>query len=398
MGTWIKNWMFMYKLAKRYSEKKGNLLIPFYFKTKNGYTYNKDGLNLGRWIQNQRQKYCGNLNGKLFSQQIDLLNEIGMVWYVKENEETVNNIWMDKYKLAKKYYEYYGNLNINHDFKTIDGINFEKNGIKLGLWIKMQKQIYNSNTKMTDKQMKLLEDLDIVWDKKRKWIDDYQLVKNYYEKNGNLNVNNNFKTNDGFRIGLWIKKQREDFKENTLSPEKINLLNQLGFVFCKPKDEEVIEDDELEDNLSQKELNEAFEELEEDLTGRTKKENTPEVTINEDLNDLINRAYHHLEKDITEENTLEQEENIPEEEVVEVKEVTLEPKDESIESQINDLCSELDDVINKMKKEKEALLSDYKNLINEKKELEAKSKVLDDEMNLVIEQIKCLGKNLIFNK
>ena len=51
------DWNENYALVQNYYEHNGNLEIPVKFKTLNGYEYDENGINLGMWIQNQRQSY-----------------------------------------------------------------------------------------------------------------------------------------------------------------------------------------------------------------------------------------------------------------------------------------------------------------------------------------------------
>ena len=129
---WLKN----YELAKKYYEEHGNLLIPQNYVCKD-----EDGneVKLGSWISTQRLAYKGKNNSKLNQKQIDLLNEIEMVWEVKNNEELIPSNWLKNYELAKKYYEEHGNLLIPATYvcKGKDG-----NEVKLGLWINTQRRAY----------------------------------------------------------------------------------------------------------------------------------------------------------------------------------------------------------------------------------------------------------------
>ena len=53
-----------------------------------------------------------------------------------------SKVWDKKYKLAKTYYEHYGNLKIPKKFKTTNGIDYDENGIALGRWLDTQRQSY----------------------------------------------------------------------------------------------------------------------------------------------------------------------------------------------------------------------------------------------------------------
>lgn len=69
-------WLKMYECAKRFYLQYGNLAVP----SVNNFQYNtgKNGKKLSNWISTQRQ------NGKLSQKQITLLEDIGMIWNVRE--------------------------------------------------------------------------------------------------------------------------------------------------------------------------------------------------------------------------------------------------------------------------------------------------------------------------
>ena len=157
----MKLWMDKYNLAKIYYEHYGNLEIPQTFKTINGYEYDENGITLGAWINHQRQAYKGKGLNKITEDQINLLEEIGMRF---ENIDR-NEAWMEKYNLAKIYYEHYGNLEIPQTFKTVNGYDYDENGITLGAWINNQRNAYKvkGTNKITEDQIKLLEEIGMKW-------------------------------------------------------------------------------------------------------------------------------------------------------------------------------------------------------------------------------------------
>ena len=81
-----------------------------------------------------------------------------------ENIDTMET-WMEKYKLAKTYFEHYGNLEIPQGFKTINGYDYDENGIALGIWLAKQRQAYKGQgtQKITPDQIKLLEEIGMKW-------------------------------------------------------------------------------------------------------------------------------------------------------------------------------------------------------------------------------------------
>lgn len=129
IGVFDVKWLKNYELAKAYYEHFGNLNVPVTFRTNNGFSIDEEGVtNLGYWVNNQRIKFS-----TLSQEQQELLNSIGFI--LDPNEEK----WLKYYELAKRYYEHYGNLQIPRDFITRNGISFDADGEKLGIWIGRQR-------------------------------------------------------------------------------------------------------------------------------------------------------------------------------------------------------------------------------------------------------------------
>ena len=78
-----EEWNKKYELAKIYFEHNGNLEIPQSYKTLNGYEYAESGIALGMWLNTQRQAYKGQGNNKITENQIKLLEEIRIKWFLK---------------------------------------------------------------------------------------------------------------------------------------------------------------------------------------------------------------------------------------------------------------------------------------------------------------------------
>ena len=78
-----EEWNKKYELAKIYFEHNGNLEIPQSYKTLNGYEYAESGITLGTWLNTQRQAYKGQGSNKITENQIKLLEEIRIKWFLK---------------------------------------------------------------------------------------------------------------------------------------------------------------------------------------------------------------------------------------------------------------------------------------------------------------------------
>lgn len=141
-------WMKNYELAKKYFMMHGNLRIPNTYEVE----VNGEIIKLGDWINSQRSSYKGR-RAKISEKQINLLNEIGMIW--EFNSERMAN-WLEKYKFIKEYYDKNGDLFFPKNY-TI-----EVNGkiINLKEWLNAQKNLYK-NGKLSIEKAKLLEEIGI---------------------------------------------------------------------------------------------------------------------------------------------------------------------------------------------------------------------------------------------
>ena len=236
-----ERWMKYYNLAKAYYEHYGNLEILVRFKTINGYEFDENGVKLGSWIMEQRQRFSDNkAAGKPLTEvQMNLLKEIGMIF-----ENVHLDKWMQCYNLAKAYYEHYGNLEIPKSYKTINGYDFDENGVKLGSWISNQRKRFSATRNpLTERQTNLLKEIGMIFKDVnfKRWMRNYNLAKSYYEHYGNLEIPVSFKTMNGYdfdengaALGVWIITQRQRFsgKANpSLTETQMNLLKEIGMIF-----------------------------------------------------------------------------------------------------------------------------------------------------------------------
>ena len=149
------------------------------------------------------------------------------------------NSWDMMYELAKKYYEHYSDLKIPFSFKTINGYESDENGYNLGFWISNQRVKYKKGT-LSEDRIKQLEKIDMIFGigKQDVWNIMYDLAKKYYEHHGNLKISHSFKTingyetdEKGYKLGFWISKQRVNYKNGTLSEDRIEKLEEIGMIF-----------------------------------------------------------------------------------------------------------------------------------------------------------------------
>ena len=202
-------WDMYYASAKQYYKENGNLEIPARYISEEGYA-------LGSWLNNQKAIRKGTIVGKLTKDQIQKLDDVGMIW------DSLDYFWKRNFKLAKEYYLTYGNLDIPTNYKSTDGKH-------LGNWILRQRQLYKSNS-LTDEQIKKLDSIGMDWMDRvdRIWENGFFEAKNYSEEYGNLSVPKNYRTKTDFPLGIWIQRQRSLYKNNKISEDRIKRLTDVG--------------------------------------------------------------------------------------------------------------------------------------------------------------------------
>ena len=205
-----KAWEQNYEEAVKYYKEHGDLKIPGTYKT-------KDGKNLFVWVN--RQRMYKQKNG-LTSEQIELLNQIGIEW-------EFDDPWETGFSHAQEFFQKYGNLNVAGKYKSDDGYN-------LGSWISNQRNNHNNTTqyhKLSKEQSERLESIGMVWrPKETAWINGYQHTRTYLESLCGKPWRTNYVSPDGHKTGSWIRGQLRAMEEGILSLKKEKLLRECGLL------------------------------------------------------------------------------------------------------------------------------------------------------------------------
>ena len=205
-------WNHYFSEASIYYAEHGNLDIPRRYKT-------PMGLSLGAWLQIQRQVRNGKRAGSLTQQQIERLDSIGMRW-----DNYSDLVWTKGYEEAKQYYAKHGNLMVPVEWKTTDEF-------PLGNWIS-NKRTEKAAGRLDAEKVSLLENIGMVWDAfSEKWEQGFAAAAKYYADHGNLVVPVSYTTEDGLRLGVWVRNQKQTYANGTLPPEKAERLESIGILW-----------------------------------------------------------------------------------------------------------------------------------------------------------------------
>lgn len=142
--------------------------------------------------------------------------------------------WQTMFEQAKKYYSENGDLEVPARFITNDGYS-------LGYWIYNQRAVRKGQQtgNLSEEQIEKLNSIGMRWDlyTDYSWEKNFNAAKNYYEKNGHLDVPSRFVTRDGLPLGAWLSSLRtwesSGIHPKYLSAERKKQLESIGMIWSE---------------------------------------------------------------------------------------------------------------------------------------------------------------------
>ena len=118
----------------------------------------------------------------------------------------------------------------------------DENGFRLGVWIsnlRAARKARPGSFQVTPEHIALLDAIGMQWDaREAKWAGAFRRAEEYCAAHGDLLVPVNYKTEDGFCLGDWVRRMRENYAcaEKKLTAERIAKLEALGMVWVVPQE------------------------------------------------------------------------------------------------------------------------------------------------------------------
>jgi superfamily II DNA/RNA helicase len=172
-----------------------------------------EGFKLGSWQDTQRQFYK---KKKLSTDRIERLSQIGFIW------DQLEQLFEEGFQKTLRFKE-----QNNGDPNASASLIFE--GFKMGSWQAVRRQHYKKKILSIEKIEKLSQ-IGFVWDQlEQQFEKGFQKTLRFKEQNnGNPNASKKV-IFEGYNLGSWQDTLRRRYKNNKLSKERINRLEEIGF-------------------------------------------------------------------------------------------------------------------------------------------------------------------------
>jgi hypothetical protein len=212
-------WLERFQELVHYIKENGDALVPVMCKEDTRYV----SRDLGCWVNSQRQSYK---MGELSSERIQMLNDVGFVWDPHEF------VWSKNFEELIEYKKKHGNTRVPHLYAP---------NRPLGTWVMTQRSNYKAGF-LSSQQIQKLNQIGFSWDANQdKWLERYDELIQYKEEHGDTIVPAKYVGNP--TLGNWVARQRVNYKADKLSPEKIQRLDDIGFVWVLSQRRKLDKDD-----------------------------------------------------------------------------------------------------------------------------------------------------------
>lgn len=137
--------------------------------------------------------------------------------------------WDEYLGAARAFAEEHGHLDIPLDWITPDGL-------RGGDWLRRQRVAYTAGT-LADDRANLLSELGIVWDQlEDSWLSTYETLCRFHLEHGHFAVPVDLTTSRGVNVLNWTAAQRARRRLDKVPPDRVALLDAIGFPWDAAED------------------------------------------------------------------------------------------------------------------------------------------------------------------
>lgn len=175
------------------------------------YKKNKDDATLKYWISTQQTKYQQNT---LSQEEIDKLTEVDFP-FIPDKKNQNDEIFESNLRILQEFQR-------NHTKIT------KSKYPQMWHFIDRQRQLYSKN-QLPNQRLQQLRSINFIFDlQKSKWENQYNKLQEFYQQYGHSSPPSSYEDKS---LYLFVRKQRENYKNGTLSKDRKIKLESLDFVW-----------------------------------------------------------------------------------------------------------------------------------------------------------------------
>lgn len=195
---------------------------------------NFEGLSSISGLQNEmaaavQRLYANGECDKIVTDRFEVVEQVHDCRVLFEQlQSSLSSTWDHYFSEASIYYAEYGNLNVPKLYTT-------PGGLSLGVWLVTQRRVREGQIQgiLTEQQIQRLDSIGMVWGNRKEiaWQHGFEVAKKYHDTYGNLMVPGKYVDPDGYPLGQWIIKTRQQKLNGRLKEERIAQLDEIGMVW-----------------------------------------------------------------------------------------------------------------------------------------------------------------------
>ena len=195
---------------------------------------NFEGLTSISGLQSEMQEavhrlYANGESDKIVTERFEVIEQVHDCRVLFERlQESLSSSWEHYFSEASIYYAEHGDLKVPKQYKT-------PAGLSLGVWLVTQRGVREGRVSgnLTEQQIARLDSIGMAWgnQKESAWQRGFEKAKKYHDTYGNLMVAGKYVDPDGYPLGKWLIKTRQQKLNGNLKEERIAQLDEIGMVW-----------------------------------------------------------------------------------------------------------------------------------------------------------------------
>mmetsp|Transcript_15065 Transcript_15065/g.41664 ORF Transcript_15065/g.41664 Transcript_15065/m.41664 type:complete len:637 (+) Transcript_15065:162-2072(+) len=212
-----QKWSNMYAQLKEYYDEHGTCRVS------KSHPPGHPLRNLYNWVEYQRRKFA---KGKLVEGRISQLKKLDLCF------DPLDHHWEFRIAQLVEFKKAHNHCNVPIRYKT------PKGDSQLGRWLSVQRRYYRQH-KLSKAQSKCLQEMGVDFEEPQNrfdcaWMEMLQQLKEFKRKHGHCRVPKSNRMTPGSeeaKLAIWVAVQRSYYKTKKLPQDRIEKLDEMGFVW-----------------------------------------------------------------------------------------------------------------------------------------------------------------------